>query len=66
MGYQMTHVFLLEQLEAGDVVECPAVIIDQTQTIVVVPNSKASVLTSHPVVDPFEEKNVMSEKNRTY
>ncbi|KAJ4167506.1 hypothetical protein NW754_011323 [Fusarium falciforme] len=60
MGYQMTPVFLVEQLKTGDVVKGPAVIIDKTQTIIVVPSSKASVLTSHLVIDLLEESKVVS------
>ncbi|KAJ7778499.1 5-oxoprolinase [Mycena metata] len=40
-----TPVFLLDNLDVGDVVEGPAMIIDNTQTIVLVPGAK-SVLTS--------------------
>jgi 5-oxoprolinase (ATP-hydrolysing) len=40
-----TPVFLLDKLDVGDVVEGPAMIIDDTQTIVLVPGAK-SVLTS--------------------
>ncbi|KAF7373371.1 hypothetical protein MSAN_00546700 [Mycena sanguinolenta] len=40
-----TPVFLLDNLELGDTVEGPAMIIDNTQTIVLVPGAK-SVLTS--------------------
>lgn len=42
-----TPVFLLDQLEVGDVVEGPAMIIDDTQTIVVVPGAKAVLTTKH-------------------
>ena len=60
MGYQNTPVFLLEQLKTGDVVEGPAVIIDQTQTIVVVPSAKTSILSSQLVIDLPEEKSILS------
>ncbi len=40
-----TPVFLLDSLELGDTVEGPAMIIDNTQTIVLIPGAKA-VLTS--------------------
>ncbi|CAH0052151.1 unnamed protein product [Clonostachys solani] len=55
VGYQMAPVFLLEQLQKGDVVEGPALIIDKTQTIFVAPSSKASILTSHVIIDRSEE-----------
>ncbi|KAJ7598887.1 Hydantoinase/oxoprolinase-domain-containing protein [Mycena floridula] len=41
-----TPVFLLERLAIGDQVEGPAMIIDETQTIVLVPGAKG-LLTSH-------------------
>ncbi|KAJ6172219.1 5-oxoprolinase (ATP-hydrolyzing) [Penicillium chermesinum] len=55
-GYQMTPVFLLEQLKRGDVVDGPALIIDHTQTIVIVPGSKASILTCHVIIDQSDTK----------
>ncbi|KAK7211265.1 hypothetical protein V2G26_018443 [Clonostachys chloroleuca] len=58
VGYQMAPVFLLEQLKKGDSVEGPALIIDKTQTIVVPPNSKASILTSHVIIDRLDENTV--------
>ena len=39
--------FLLEQLKVGEVVEGPAMIIDETQTIVVVPGARAVVMEKH-------------------
>ena len=42
-----TPVFLLDKLEVGDVVEGPAMIIDDTQTIVVVPDAKAILTRKH-------------------
>lgn len=42
-----TPVFLLDKLEVGDAVEGPAMIIDNTQTIVVVPGAKAVLTTNH-------------------
>lgn len=54
----MAPVFLLEQLKKGDSVEGPALIIDKTQTIVVPPNSKASILTSHVIIDRLDENTV--------
>ncbi|KAF8151804.1 5-oxoprolinase [Crassisporium funariophilum] len=42
-----TPVYHLDKLEIGDVVEGPAMIIDDTQTIVVVPGAKAVVTTKH-------------------
>ncbi|KAF8966099.1 Hydantoinase/oxoprolinase-domain-containing protein [Flammula alnicola] len=42
-----TPVFLLDSLEVGDVVEGPAMIIDNTQTIVIVPGAKAVLTSKH-------------------
>jgi 5-oxoprolinase (ATP-hydrolysing) len=42
-----TPVFLLEQLRVGDEVTGPAMIIDDTQTIVVVPEAKAVLCSKH-------------------
>ncbi len=42
-----TPVFLLDRLGVGDVVEGPAMIIDNTQTIVVVPGAKAVLTRNH-------------------
>jgi len=44
-----TPVFELEKLEVGDAVDGPAIVIDDTQTIVVIPGARA-VLTSRHVV----------------
>lgn len=41
-----TPVYLLDNLEVGETVDGPGVVIDATQTIVLIPNSKA-VLTSN-------------------
>jgi 5-oxoprolinase (ATP-hydrolysing) len=42
-----TPVFLLDKLKVGDVVEGPAMIIDATQTIVLIPRAKATVTSKH-------------------
>ncbi|PPR05011.1 hypothetical protein CVT24_010204 [Panaeolus cyanescens] len=42
-----TPVYLLDVLEVGDVVKGPAMIIDNTQTIVVVPGAKALLTSKH-------------------
>ncbi|KAJ3509495.1 hypothetical protein NLJ89_g5192 [Agrocybe chaxingu] len=42
-----TPVFLLDNLEIGDVVEGPAMILDDTQTIVIVPGAKAVLTSKH-------------------
>lgn len=42
-----TPVYLLDNLEVGDVVEGPAMIIDDTQTIVVIPGAEAVLTSKH-------------------
>lgn len=44
-----TPVYLLEEMKVGEYVEGPAMIIDETQTIVVIPRAEA-VLTSRCLV----------------
>lgn len=45
-----TPVFELPSLEVGDIVQGPAMIIDDTQTIVVVPKSEVIVTSRHLVI----------------
>jgi 5-oxoprolinase (ATP-hydrolysing) len=45
-----TPVFELERLAVGDVVDGPAVVIDDTQTIVVVPGTRAVLTSRHLVI----------------
>jgi len=42
-----TPVFLLDNLDIGDIVIGPAMIIDNTQTIVIVPGAKAVLTSKH-------------------
>ena len=42
-----TPVFLLDKLEVGDVLDGPAMIIDDTQTIVLVPGAQAVLTSKH-------------------
>jgi 5-oxoprolinase (ATP-hydrolysing) len=42
-----TPVFSLDALEAGDVVDGPAMIIDDTQTIVLVPGARGMLTSKH-------------------
>ncbi|KAK7753597.1 hypothetical protein SLS62_004455 [Diatrype stigma] len=55
-GLQPTKVFRLDRLVTGSLVAGPAIIIDNTQTIIVVPGSQAQILTSHVVIDVVDEK----------
>lgn len=50
-GMLDTQVFQLSELHPGALVSGPAIIIDATQTIVVVPGAVAKILTSHVVID---------------
>jgi 5-oxoprolinase (ATP-hydrolysing) len=51
VGYKQTPVLVLENLPPGLSIDGPAVIIDQTQTLVVAPGAVAKVLRSHIVID---------------
>jgi 5-oxoprolinase (ATP-hydrolysing) len=50
-GLQPTKIFRLGDLAPGSTVDGPSIIIDNTQTIVVVPAARAKILTSHVVID---------------
>ncbi|KKZ61732.1 5-oxoprolinase (ATP-hydrolysing) [[Emmonsia] crescens] len=50
-GRVATPVFKLEELSEGSRIQGPAMIIDQTQTIVLVPGAVASILESCAVID---------------
>lgn len=51
LGWQATPVYLLTSLHEGEQVAGPAMIIDNTQTIVVAPSAVATALTEHVVID---------------
>ncbi|KAI0854192.1 Hydantoinase B/oxoprolinase-domain-containing protein [Daldinia vernicosa] len=50
-GWTDTPIYLLEKLKAGCVIQGPATIIDDTQTIIVEPLVKATVLSRHVILD---------------
>ena len=50
-GLQPTKVFLLSSLQPGNLITGPAILIDNTQTIVLVPGSKGRILSSHVIID---------------
>ncbi|OKL59785.1 hypothetical protein UA08_04737 [Talaromyces atroroseus] len=54
-GWQSTPVYRLETLPVGNRLVGPALIIDKTQTILVTPGAKATVLKSHIVIDIIPE-----------
>ncbi|KAK1638592.1 Hydantoinase B/oxoprolinase-domain-containing protein [Colletotrichum phormii] len=54
-GLQSTKIIQLSCLQPGAVIMGPAIVIDNTQTIVVVPGAEAKILTSHVVIDLVEK-----------
>jgi 5-oxoprolinase (ATP-hydrolysing) len=46
-----TPVFELDKLEVGDEVQGPAVVIDDTQTIVVIPGARALLTRKHLYIE---------------
>lgn len=44
-------VYKLDEIPTGSVVHGPAIVIDNTQTIVVVPGAEAKILSSHVVIE---------------
>ncbi|KAL1847860.1 hypothetical protein VTK73DRAFT_10248 [Phialemonium thermophilum] len=50
-GLQPTKVYLLSKLAPGTLITGPAIVIDSTQTMVIVPGAQARVLSSHVVID---------------
>jgi len=50
-GWQTIPVFFLDDLKPGNILEGPAMLIDQTQTILVSPASQATILERHVVID---------------
>jgi 5-oxoprolinase (ATP-hydrolysing) len=51
VGLVTTPVYLLETLLPGSTVPGPAMILDKTQSIVVVPGAQAKILSAHVVID---------------
>ncbi|CAI6336262.1 unnamed protein product [Periconia digitata] len=51
VGLVVTPVYLLEKVASGTTVIGPAMILDNTQSIVVVPGAQARVLSAHVVLD---------------
>ncbi|GAA6020774.1 hypothetical protein JCM10207_002019 [Rhodosporidiobolus poonsookiae] len=63
-GLVETPVYRLEQLQPGDVVAGPAIILDATQTIVLAPSNSATILYDHVWIDVGlgERKALSTEK----
>ena len=71
-GWSEAPLYFLKSLQKGDLVRGPAIILDDTQTIVVNPESRAIILERHVVlelerkghVQPLEEEEVSLEKKK--
>lgn len=62
-GPKDTNIYVLDKLEVGDTIRGPAIIIDETQTIVVVPNSTALILKTHVVINLGESEGTSKRAN---
>ena len=65
LGYQDTPVYLVQNLPAGLSIDGPAIIVDQTQTLVVAPNTVAKVLRSHIVIEVLSTASAVTEQPTT-
>lgn len=59
-GFVATPIYLLPELQPGSVVVGPAILIDNTQTIVLVPDAEARVLASCIVIDLTAKQSAVS------
>ncbi|KAK6876060.1 5-oxoprolinase [Candida tropicalis] len=55
-GWLLSNVYLLPDMQKGKIIEGPAIIIDDTQTILVEPRSKAAILSNHILIDVEQEE----------
>lgn len=55
-GWLESSVYFLPDLQKGLVIKGPSIIIDNTQTILVEPRSKAAILTDHILIEVEQEK----------
>jgi 5-oxoprolinase (ATP-hydrolysing) len=62
-GAEDTDIYVLDKLEVGDKIQGPAIIIDETQTIVVVPHSRALILKTHVVINLGESEGTSKKAN---
>ena len=59
----MTAIYKLENLVPGTSILGPAIVIDNTQTLVIIPEAEARILTSHVVININQlSKTVKEEK----
>ncbi|KAG2414843.1 5-oxoprolinase [Aspergillus terreus] len=64
-GNTPTPIFRLHNLSPNTAIPGPAIIIDQTQTLVIAPDAEARVLTSHVVIDVKESSSVATTNPTT-
>jgi len=62
-GVKDSDIYVLDKLDVGDKIYGPAIIIDETQTIVVVPNSTALILKTHVVINLGESEGTSKKAN---
>ncbi|KAI5951557.1 hypothetical protein KGF54_004631 [Candida jiufengensis] len=55
-GWLETSIYILSDLDKGTIVSGPSIIIDDTQTIIIEPRSKAAILSSHVLIDVEQEE----------
>ncbi|KAL4760208.1 Hydantoinase B/oxoprolinase-domain-containing protein [Aspergillus foveolatus] len=65
VGYQDTPVYLMQDLPAGLSINGPAIIVDQTQTLVVAPDTVAKVLRSHIVIEVLSTASAVTKQPTT-
>lgn len=51
LGWMQSPIYFLNSLAPGDQVEGPAIIIDNTQTILITPNATATALKNHVIIN---------------
>lgn len=60
-GWQDSGIYLLREVEKGSVVDGPALILDETQTIVIEPTFQAFILPEHVVIEKVADPTVQKE-----
>ncbi|KAI9729150.1 MAG: hypothetical protein M1834_007057 [Cirrosporium novae-zelandiae] len=55
-GWQTTRILQLSDLQPGDLVAGPSIMIDKTQTIVIVPGSTATIMPDHVIISIKNQK----------
>lgn len=62
-GHKDTNIYVLDKLEVGEKIAGPAIIIDETQTIVVVPHATALILKTHVIINLGESEGSSKKAN---